>query len=215
MARGLSRLGRAYHALYQEEGRRADLEKATSLHEAAMQCPEPFHPQLAEDADTLSLTLIRCFLQNGDIIDIDRAISYLQNDLTEEVDRDKPERLSQLGMAFQLRFERLGVLSDMTSAISFLQQAVNATADGHPDKPARLSYLGISLESRFQRLGGLEDLEAAISNLRRAVELTLDDHPRRWDSSTTSGLRFDYVSSGSVASKTWRTPFQTCDTRLN
>jgi Tetratricopeptide repeat len=98
----MSILGRAYHALYQKESDRADLEKAISLHEEALQCAGSFHPQLAEGAHELSLTLTRRFQQSGDIVDIERAISYLQATLncTEDGDMGKPGRLNNLGVAF-------------------------------------------------------------------------------------------------------------------
>jgi tetratricopeptide (TPR) repeat protein len=178
-ARQLSVLGRIYHALYQKESDAADLEKAISLHEDALQCTEPFYPQLAEDAQRLALTLMGRFQQSGDIVDIERVIEYFQNALnfTKDFDMKKPDRLSNLGCAFQLRFGHLGDLSDVQNAILLNQRAVDTMADGDPDGPARLSNLGCALESRFNRLGGLKDLGDAISNMRRAVELTPDGDP--------------------------------------
>jgi len=98
----LSLLGRKYLALYQEERDGADLEKAISLHEEALQCTGPLYPQLAEDANNLSVILISRFQQSGNIVDIERAISYLQNalNLTKDVTMEKPGRLSNLGVAF-------------------------------------------------------------------------------------------------------------------
>ena len=56
-ARTLSELGSLYHILYEESRRMADLEKAISVHEEAVQLTSGTHPQLAEHLESLGIAL--------------------------------------------------------------------------------------------------------------------------------------------------------------
>jgi tetratricopeptide (TPR) repeat protein len=87
--------------------------------------------------------------------------------------------LSNIGMAQQTRFERLGDLSDLKNAILNKAKAVQLTNDGHPQKPGHLSNLSIAQQTLFECLGDLSDLENAISNNEKAVQLTDDGHPQK------------------------------------
>ncbi|KAG9089423.1 hypothetical protein FRC06_001560 [Ceratobasidium sp. 370] len=90
---------------------------------------------------------------------------------------DKPHRLGELGATDPLPSERLGRFDGLHKAISYLEQAVFLTPDGHPDKPHSFGELGATCLSLFQRLGRLDDLRKAISYLEQAVFLTPDGHP--------------------------------------
>jgi len=50
-------------------------------------------------------------------------------------------------------------LGDIEKAISFFEDVVQLTPDGHTDKPNRLSNLRISLLRPFERLGEMGDIE--------------------------------------------------------
>ncbi|KAF8555037.1 hypothetical protein OG21DRAFT_1573596, partial [Imleria badia] len=91
--------------------------------------------------------------------------------------RNKPAYLSNLGIAFLTRFERLGEFSDLEDAISRYRDAVSLIPHGHRDKPACLNNLGNAFLTRFVRLGEFSDLEDAISRQRDAVDLTPHGHP--------------------------------------
>jgi hypothetical protein len=95
-ARARSMIRRAYHAVYQKGRGGSDLEKSQ---EEALQCTGLFHPHLAEHSHHLGVALMVRFQQSGDIADIERAISLLQNavSLTEDSDAEKSDRLESLG----------------------------------------------------------------------------------------------------------------------
>ncbi|KIM91726.1 hypothetical protein PILCRDRAFT_811016 [Piloderma croceum F 1598] len=99
--------------------------------------------------------------------------------LTDDQDAEKPGFLSNLGGSLRIRFESLGELPDIESAILNQQRAVDLIDDGNPHKQIVLSNLGASQLRRFERLGIHSDLDDAISNQLLAVKLTPDGHPAK------------------------------------
>ncbi|KAJ7136960.1 CHAT domain-containing protein [Mycena epipterygia] len=99
--------------------------------------------------------------------------------LTPDGHPDKPSQLNNLGNLLNSRFQRLGDLTDLQSAVLRFETAVALTPDGHPDKPSRLNNLGNSLLARFERLGDLDDLNQSIVRFEAAVTLTPDGHPNK------------------------------------
>jgi len=65
-------------------------------------------------------------------------------DLTPDGHPNKPGHLSNLGIALERRFYRLGSLTDLDNAISN-QKAVDLTPDGHLGKADYLYKLGLAL----------------------------------------------------------------------
>ncbi|KAF8433240.1 CHAT domain-containing protein [Boletus edulis BED1] len=132
-----------------------------------------------EDPWSSSVQLLKRFQRHGDLADLQRAITLLQQLVRSVSVWDDRYRvgLGSLGVALELRFEHLGELRDLEDAISTLRDAVHLTPDGHPDKPCYLNNLGLSFITRFERLGELRDLEDAISTHRDGVHLTPDGHP--------------------------------------
>jgi tetratricopeptide (TPR) repeat protein len=82
---------------------------------------------------------------------------------------DHPKCLSNLGIALQARFERVGKLTDLDRAIEVGGAAVRASSLGHPDRPGYLSNLALALRTRFERIGDQADLDAAIKAAEEAV----------------------------------------------
>ncbi|KAG8679706.1 hypothetical protein FRC11_003390, partial [Ceratobasidium sp. 423] len=80
-------------------------------------------------------------------------------------------------VSHQIRFERLGDLSDLEKAIECDSRALALTPDGHPHLPSRLANLGGSHMRRFEHLGDFSDVEKAIECQSRALALTPDGHP--------------------------------------
>ncbi|KAF8443867.1 hypothetical protein L210DRAFT_3759029 [Boletus edulis BED1] len=145
-----------------------------------------------EDPWMLSTQLLKRFERHGDLADLQRAITLLQQ-LVRSVpvwDDGYCVGLGNLGTGLSLRFERLGELRDLEDAISTHRDAVHITPDGHPDKPRRLNNLGNSFITRFKRLGELRDLEDAISTHRDAIHLTPDGHPEKPGYLNNLGISF-------------------------
>ncbi|KZV61536.1 hypothetical protein PENSPDRAFT_293122, partial [Peniophora sp. CONT] len=88
-----------------------------------------------------------------------------------------PRRLSNFAVFLLTRFERLGELKDLESALETDRRAVRLTPDDDPDLPRRLSILAVSWRARFNRLGELKDFDSALETDRRAVKLTRGDDP--------------------------------------
>ncbi|KAI0312531.1 CHAT domain-containing protein [Amylostereum chailletii] len=98
--------------------------------------------------------------------------------------------ISNLGHSFGVRFQRLGELSDLNSAVAAHQEAIKLipddhatviklTPEGHANRAAYLSSLGASFLARFTRLGRLDDLDGAIHVQQQVDELIPDDHVSR------------------------------------
>ncbi|CAE6478803.1 unnamed protein product [Rhizoctonia solani] len=101
-----------------------------------------------------------------------------------------PDRVSNLGVSYRDRFQRLGELEDLEKSIEHETRALALTPDGHPYMPDRVSNLGVSYRDRFQRLGELEDLERSIEHKNRALALTPDGHPDMPDRVTSLAISY-------------------------
>ncbi|KAF8127373.1 TPR-like protein [Boletus edulis] len=145
-----------------------------------------------EDPWSSSVQLLKRFQRHGDLADLQRAITLLQQLVRSVSVWDDGYRvgLGNLGAALELRFKHLGELRDLEDAISTHRDAVQLTPDGHSDKPTCLNNLGLSFKARFERLGELRDLEDAISTHRDGVHLTPDGHPDKPTHLNNIGLSF-------------------------
>ena len=126
-------------------------------------------------ADTALLHLGR-FQEFGQLPDLDRAISLLDDVLRFTQDND-PNRffwLLQLAMSYSIRFHHLDQLSDLTKSISTLEDTLPLCPNDNA-RAGSLNNLGHMLRTRFERLGNLGDIERSVSALEDAVRLTPDD----------------------------------------
>jgi tetratricopeptide (TPR) repeat protein len=87
----------------------------------------------------------------------------------------RPEYLSNLGIALQVRFEGTGQQTDLDRAIALGRDAMSAT----PNHPKYLSNLGAALQTRFRYTGRSSDLDEAIAVGRKAVSATPPGRPSR------------------------------------
>lgn len=81
-------------------------------------------------------------------------------------------RLTNLGVALQVRFEYDGAPGDLDDAIGHLREAMRNTPVAHPERTVTLSNLGAALQARYGRTGAPSDLDAAIDHLSEAVRAT-------------------------------------------
>jgi len=205
-ADSLIEFGSLCYVLYSESRRTADLEKAISVYEEAVDLTyliSPTHPKVVERLDCLGLALQQRFHRQGDITDIERAIQLYENavSLMDDANPDKSGPLSNFGNALETRFEQLGNLKDIEKAISVHQMALNLTVDDHPEKPGRFSNLGNALARHFDRLGSLTDIDNAILSHQKAVNLTPNGHPDepRCLSNLGNALQSRFIRLGSLA----------------
>ncbi|WP_371551505.1 CHAT domain-containing protein [Streptomyces sp. NBC_00554] len=174
-----------YHALPEGEDQ-ADL---TAAVEAFTVCfaagiaglPEPLLPLLADAAAPLAVRMFQNALVSPSM-DRLSAVADLWQRIVQATPVDHPERagrLSNLGGALQVRFERTGVQGDLDTAIAVGREAVTAIPVDHPDRARMLSNLGGALQARFERTGMQGDLDTAIAVGQEAVTAIPVDHPDR------------------------------------
>lgn len=84
---------------------------------------------------------------------------------------------NNLGNSFRERFDEMGLVDDLESAVWAAEEAVDVTPPDHPAWMGRVSDLGCYFSIRFDRLGGLDDIEKAIQMNELVVAATLPDDP--------------------------------------
>jgi tetratricopeptide (TPR) repeat protein len=137
------------------------------------------------------------------LADLDHAIA-IGAQAVAAVPDDHPERalyLCNVGIAYRLRFERVGAQADLDDAIGTGEQAVAATTDDHPDRARCLAHLGVAYRLRFERSGVLADLDHAVETAELAVAATPGDFPERamWLSSLDTAYHRRFQNGGVLA----------------
>lgn len=87
--------------------------------------------------------------------------------------------LSDLGRCLSARFDMLGALEDITSAVHVSEKAVHLTAVDHVDRAEMLDNLSSYSYNLFGRSGAVEDLTRSIQANEEAVEAASPDHTCR------------------------------------
>ncbi len=136
--------------------------------------PEPLLPTLAKHAVPRAHSLLQQALDSGEPGLASETVELWTRivDVTPSDDPDKPARMSNLAMALQIRFERIGSRSDLDAAIAAATAALDTAAPDAPLRASMESNLGVSLHDRFLDTGAEADLEAAVSATQAALELT-------------------------------------------
>ncbi|KAK6423460.1 hypothetical protein LTR81_003817 [Elasticomyces elasticus] len=118
----------------------------------------------------------------------------VSNDLATRHDTQGSEALPQAGM-FRLVEEHKRILNDkekditsrhadddarhLETTIQRLQEALDATTDGHPDRAGLLRSLSVAYGDKYRRTKAMADLETAIQLSKEAFDATPDSHPHR------------------------------------
>ncbi|KAK1773057.1 LOW QUALITY PROTEIN: hypothetical protein QBC45DRAFT_455738 [Copromyces sp. CBS 386.78] len=110
----------------------------------------------------------------------------------EATPKDHPERanrLQSLGIGYNDRYQRTGVVADLDLSI---QEALEGTPEDHLDRAHRLHSLGIGY-------GVMADLELAIQHLKDALEATPEDHLERASRLQSLGIGYGVVANRELA----------------
>jgi hypothetical protein len=99
--------------------------------------------------------------------------------VTADNDPARASRLSSMGHALLLAYERAGDPADLKAAVDALGKALDATADADAVRAGRLSDLAVALLTRFDRTEGRKDLDNAIRLTGAAVEAAAAENPDR------------------------------------
>ncbi|WP_405512184.1 tetratricopeptide repeat protein [Streptomyces canus] len=121
--------------------------------------------QMAAVFQGLGTELLLRHQANGDRKDLDAAIAAGGQAVARAAE-PTPGMLQNLCYTFTLRSHVTGSTTDLSDAIRFGQEAVDAAPVGHPDRPAALNDLSVAWQFR--------DMDKAITLAREAVELSLD-----------------------------------------
>ena len=131
---------------------------------------------------------------------IDSTLSVLEG---LPVDDPRKYRLmANLGRLFFLRFEDLGLFSDIDKSVSVTKEAIQLIPDGHStDKAICLSSHSDLLFIRFELSGILADLDKSISAREASAALTPDHDPNKLDQLAKLGnsLSHRFHNSGELA----------------
>jgi hypothetical protein len=100
-------------------------------HEHAFRLTPDGHADKPDCLDNLGNSFAHRFEHSGDLMDIDKAISYHEHavHLTPDGHADKPGRLNNLGNSFLCQFQHSQDLMDVDKAISHHEHAVCVTPD--------------------------------------------------------------------------------------
>ncbi|KAG8788396.1 hypothetical protein FRC12_014640 [Ceratobasidium sp. 428] len=181
----LNNLGNSYAQKFQCLGDTDALDGSISSFETAISLAPNDHKILPGLHNNLGNTYsLRFQLCPGEESYIHQAIRHQTQclSLTPVEHPAKPGWLRNLGDSYMLRFVRLGVLTDINSAIDCHSQAAALTTEEDPNKAARFSSLGTAYQNRFEALGNISDIDESISYHIQAVTVAPDgNHEKcRW-----------------------------------
>lgn len=122
---------------------------------------------------------LRRALNTGDTTALAEAVRRLTEALRLIPDghHQRPELLSDLGVALRNTYERTGSQDSLDSAIHRLREAVATAADTHPGRAMFLSNLGGALHNRYEASRSREHLAEGLAIGRQAVALTRPGDP--------------------------------------
>ncbi|WP_079423472.1 CHAT domain-containing protein [Streptomyces katrae] len=138
--------------------------------------PEIMLPNLAKAAVPDATELLERSQFSPDPGVLSHAVRLWQR-IVQATPADHPyraDRLFNLGIALEDRYERLDDPADLDAIITVGRDAGTAGPADHPDRARRLGNLGNALRRRFERQGKAEDAEEAIRVLRLAADVSID-----------------------------------------
>ena len=178
----LTNLGKFLGARFHRTRERADIDEAV---EAARRATAMTGTQGGHRASVLS-SLAGSLLARGDSgfrqeNDLDEAIDALcaavEASPTGHIDR--PMHLTDLGLAYSIRFDQAGGLRDAEEAVKHCREALSALPDNHGNRATCLGNLSASLDSLAAGTRDFADAAEARDTAREALEKTELGHPDR------------------------------------
>ncbi|MGY2116630.1 CHAT domain-containing protein [Nocardia gipuzkoensis] len=138
--------------------------------------PEPLHIVLGPSADVRTQTVVaNRMLEDAEVFPdsvLLEACIVLHTEAlaaTPSAHTDRPAMLSDLGLAYQRKFKRDGVATDMDRGVEFGEQAVATTPANHPDRLSIIFALSTTYHERFMRSEAAGDLDRAIELGEQAI----------------------------------------------
>jgi tetratricopeptide (TPR) repeat protein len=148
----VNNLGVVYNHRYELTGAMQDLERSIDLFRLATTTSTREHPDFSMWTNNLFYLLCICYEQAGRPGNIDEAIRLGKEAVvaTPEGETGHPILLYNLGLAFDLRFRRTGIIDDLMQAIVCIRRAVDARLHStNTDWLDKLEDLMEQLDKRF------------------------------------------------------------------
>ena len=111
--------------------------------------------------------------------DLNLAVTKARGLVSLHSPREHARYLRKLGVALQARFDELGDVGDIESAVVHQKEALELYPPDHPDRLELLADLGKSSLAVFEQRGGTEFLDSSINYYTLALTLCSPDHPDR------------------------------------
>ncbi|KAJ7731763.1 hypothetical protein B0H16DRAFT_1893242 [Mycena metata] len=135
----------------------------------------------ALDLSNLGTSLLRRFETDGDLDDLTRALTMLEDvvSLLPEGHPDSLSNLHSLGNALLWQFERFGDLASLNRSVGILKEAKDLCSIIHSHREWIVNDLANSLLCRYNHLGDCSDINEAQMLLQEAVLRVPAYHPAR------------------------------------
>lgn len=156
--------------------------------------PRDLVRHIANAAEDLVVPRLKQILVSSDPVLLDTVIEQCEY-LLKATPAGHPglaQRLANLGIALETRFERRATHEDLAAAIDAYRAAVEATGPDDSDLVLRLNGLAGALRSRYEQYGDLPDLDEAIAAMRRAVACVPPGDHRRPMALSNLGMALRY-----------------------
>ncbi|TFK45053.1 CHAT domain-containing protein [Crucibulum laeve] len=165
---------------YQESRNLTDLDQAIVLLEEAQRTTSPDnHEMISMFLNDLGRALFNRFKRLGTMPDLHKSIEVQKESLELVKTSSRFLYVNHLVEYVLARFEQLGHIDDINTAILFTQEAIKDIPDENSEKPAYMNNLGNAYLKRFRYQGNIDDMNAAIELVEKAVQLTSDDDPNK------------------------------------
>ncbi|KAG8774537.1 hypothetical protein FRC12_001923 [Ceratobasidium sp. 428] len=175
-------LGKFYHDVYKNYGQLEDIDQAVECFTLAISGT----PDVYAGRSELLNGLFHCFYTRleatGDLSNLEHAAKCIASAPFPSVGADWPrsERLRDLGTLHLARFQYLGCLEDLETALSLFRQVASSVLEfEHQSQPEGLHNLGFALLLRHKQLGQPEDLDSAIDCFSQANQLASNQHVQK------------------------------------
>ena len=160
----LSDLGIALRACFERWGDEADIDRAVSCHENAMQGARAAVSRWPMHAENLANALWSRYLHFGSLADLERAASLHKQAAARFSERsaERSSCLNNLSLVLHAMYEHTGDLGYLEAAVTAARDSVAEAADQFDQYPTCLSTLMIMLQAFYEHAGNSDDLDLAI-----------------------------------------------------
>lgn len=168
-------LGTLHRSRYEKLGKTEDAYLAVKLTKCAVNATPHGHPRRSLRLHNLKSLLILPLSIPEEIEGLNQCIEVAEIavEVASMIDLDKPSAMEALGKMFMIRFERLGMLEDLSKAIQVTEEVLETMTSFEESRMIDLlSTLGCYLGTRFQGTGKVEDLNRAIEVTEIAMEIS-------------------------------------------